>query len=162
MFLRFFPDHKWFCDAVFIQHKSNAAAHLRGVVSLVGKTHLAIAVGLRACQARKRVLFTSATNLLDGLLAAEVSRRLGKFIEMLGGLHLLVVDELDYAPMDAHRANLLFQLVSHLYTRVSTVVNGYVPSFGCSSAAGAFAFCSATAKTALATASPTKRVKPAA
>lgn len=88
----------------------------------VGKTHLAIAVGLRACQARKRVLFTSAINLLDDLLAAEVSRRLGKFIEVMGGLHLLIVDELGYTPMDGHRANLLFQLVSHLYTRVSMIV----------------------------------------
>jgi hypothetical protein len=35
MFLRFFPDHKWFCDAVFIQHKTNAAAHLRGILSLI-------------------------------------------------------------------------------------------------------------------------------
>jgi hypothetical protein len=35
MFLRFFPDHKWFCEAVFIQHKTNTAAHLRGILSLV-------------------------------------------------------------------------------------------------------------------------------
>ncbi len=88
----------------------------------VGKTHLAIAVGLLGCQARKRVLFTSAINLLDDLMAAEVSRRLGKFIETMGGLHLLIVDELGYTPMDGHRANLLFQLVSHLYTRVSMIV----------------------------------------
>lgn len=88
----------------------------------VGKTHLAIAIALRACQARKRVLFTSATDLLEDLLAAEVSRRLGKFIEVMGGLNLLVVDELGYTPMDGHRANLLFQLVSHLYTRVSLLV----------------------------------------
>jgi DNA replication protein DnaC len=88
----------------------------------VGKTHLAVAIGVRACQARKRVLFTSANDLLDDLLAAEVSRRLAKFIETTGKLNLLIIDELGYTPMDGHRANLLFQLVSHLYTRVSMIV----------------------------------------
>ena len=88
----------------------------------VGKTHLSIALGLRACQARKRVQFVAAMELLEHLLAAEVSRGLGKFIEGLGRLDLLVVDELGYTPMDAHRANLFFQLVSHMYTRASLVV----------------------------------------
>lgn len=88
----------------------------------VGKTHLSIAIALRACQARKRVLFSRAPDLLDQLLAAEVSRGLGKLIETLGRLDLLVVDELGYTPMDAHKANLLFQLVSHMYTRSSMIV----------------------------------------
>lgn len=88
----------------------------------VGKTHLAISLGLRACQDRKRVLFISAIDLLDDLLAAEVSRQLGKSIEIFGRLNLLIIDELGYTPMDGHRANLLFQLVSYLYTRVSMVV----------------------------------------
>jgi DNA replication protein DnaC len=88
----------------------------------VGKTHLSIALALRACQARKRVLFLEATNLIAQLQAAEVATGLAKLIETLGRLDLLVVDELGYIPMDAHRANLFFQLVSHMYTRVSLVV----------------------------------------
>jgi DNA replication protein DnaC len=88
----------------------------------VGKTHLATALALRACQARKRVQFVAAMELLEQLLAAEVSRGLGKFVEGLGRLDLLVVDELGYTPMDAHQANLFFQLVSHMYTRASLVV----------------------------------------
>ncbi len=92
----------------------------------VGKTHLSIALALRACQARKRVLFTHAPDLLDQLLAAEVSRGLGRLIEMLGKLDLLVVDELGYTPMDSHKANLFFQLVSHMYTRSSLVVTSNV------------------------------------
>jgi DNA replication protein DnaC len=88
----------------------------------VGKTHLSIALALRGCQARKRVQFVPAMELLEGLLAAEVSHGLGKLIEGLGRLDLLVVDELGYTPMDAHRANLFFQLVSHMYTRASLVV----------------------------------------
>lgn len=88
----------------------------------VGKTHLAIALALRACQARKRVSFLAATTLLEQLLAADVARTLGKTIEGFGRLDLLVIDELGYTPMDAHRANLLFQLVSHMYTRTSVIV----------------------------------------
>lgn len=88
----------------------------------VGKTHLAIALALRACQARKRVSFLAATDLLEQLLAADVSRTLGKTLEGFGRLDLLVIDELGYTPMDAHRANLLFQLVSHMYTRASLIV----------------------------------------
>lgn len=92
-----------------------------------GKTHLATALALKACQARRRVLFHHAPDLLEQLLAAEVSRTLGKLVETLGRLDLLVVDELGYTPMDAHRANLFFQLVSHLYTRSSVVLTSNVP-----------------------------------
>jgi DNA replication protein DnaC len=83
---------------------------------------LAIAVGLRACQQRKRTLFTSALDLLEQLRAAHVSRALPRFIETLGRLDLLVIDELGYTPMDDQAANLLFQLINHLYTRVSVIV----------------------------------------
>jgi DNA replication protein DnaC len=84
-----------------------------------GKTHLATALAVRACQARKRVLFLPAAALLDQLVAAEASHTLGRHVETLGRLDLLVVDELGYLPMDARGATLFFQLVSHLYTRTS-------------------------------------------
>jgi len=87
-----------------------------------GKTHLATALAVRACQARKRVLFLPAAALLDQLLAAEASHTLGKTVETLGRLDLLVVDELGYLPMDARGATLFFQLVSHLYTRTSVAL----------------------------------------
>jgi len=93
----------------------------------VGKTHLALALALRVCQARKRALFFQAMDLLDDLLAAEISHDLHKRIETLGRLDLLVVDELGYLPMDSRRANLFFQLVNHLYTRSSVVLTTNVP-----------------------------------
>lgn len=88
----------------------------------VGKTHLSIALGLRACQARKSVLFAHAPDLLDQLVAADVSHSLGKLLEQLRRLDLLIVDELGYLPMDARRANLFFQLVAARYTRGSLLV----------------------------------------
>jgi DNA replication protein DnaC len=95
-----------------------------------GKSHLATALALRACHARKRVLFVHAPTLLDQLLAADVARTLPKMIESFGRLDLLVIDELGYLPMDGHRANLFFQLVSHLYTRTAAIVTSNVPFDG--------------------------------
>jgi DNA replication protein DnaC len=88
----------------------------------VGKTHLAAALALRACQARKRVLFSQAPALLDGLLAASVANTLGRLLQTLRGQDLLVVDELGYTPMDPRRATLFFQLVSQKYAHSSIIV----------------------------------------
>jgi DNA replication protein DnaC len=92
----------------------------------VGKSHLSIALALRACQARKRVLFMHATDLLEQLLAAEVSHNLGKLVENLDKHDLVVVDEVGYTAIDAHQANLFFQVVSHMYTRASLIVTNNV------------------------------------
>jgi DNA replication protein DnaC len=88
----------------------------------VGKTHLAISLGVRACTARKRVLFTAAHALMDELVAALVSHTLAARLEILSRLDLLIIDELGYLPMDTNRANLFFQLVSRLYEKGSLVI----------------------------------------
>jgi len=95
-----------------------------------GKTHLATGLAVRACQARKRVLFVPAPVLIEQLLAAEVTRQLPREIEDFGRLDLVVIDELGYLPMDAHRATLFFQLISHLYTRTAVIVTSNVPFDG--------------------------------
>jgi DNA replication protein DnaC len=92
----------------------------------VGKTHLAIGLALQACAARRSVLFTAAPDLLDQLVAAEISHTLGKLLAQLRRLDLLVVDELGYLPMDGGRANLFFQLVAARYTRGSLLVTSNV------------------------------------
>ncbi len=96
----------------------------------VGKTHLATALAVKACQAAQRVQFVAAPALLDHLLAAEAARGLAKQLEAYGRLHLLVIDELGYLPMDGQRATLFFQLVSHLYTRTAVIVTSNVPFEG--------------------------------
>jgi len=96
----------------------------------VGKTHLAIALALKACAARRSVLFTPAAELFDQLVAAEVSHTLGPLLSQLRRLDLLVVDELGYLPMDGRRANLFFQLVAARYTRGSLVITSNVPFDG--------------------------------
>jgi DNA replication protein DnaC len=85
----------------------------------VGKTHLAIGLSLKVCAARRSVLFTYAPDLLDQLVAVEVSHTLGRLLAQLRRLDLLVVDELGYLPMDGRRATLFFQLVAARYSRGS-------------------------------------------
>lgn len=87
-----------------------------------GKTHLAVALGVKACQAKKRVLFTQTSDLLDQLVAATVDRSLAKKLDSLSRLHLLICDELGYMPMDRQRANLFFQLVSSRYEKGATII----------------------------------------
>lgn len=87
-----------------------------------GKTHLAIALGLKACQARKRVLFTQAITLADELLVSLVARSIGSKLGTLGRLDLLIIDELGYMPMEKQRTNLFFPLVSRCYERGSIIL----------------------------------------
>jgi DNA replication protein DnaC len=92
-----------------------------------GKTHLGIAIGIRACGAHKRVLFRSVAELLDELVAATVDHTLGARLATLGRLELLVLDELGYLPMDPRRANLFFQLISRLYEHGSIILTTNKP-----------------------------------
>lgn len=88
----------------------------------VGKTHLAVALGVKACAARKRVQFYPVADLLDQLVHASAAGTLpGKLVE-LSRLNLLVLDELGYLSLDQHRANLFFQVVSRLYEKGSLIV----------------------------------------
>ena len=59
----------------------------------VGKTHLAISIGIKATQARKRVLFYTAEHLTQELAAAEVSGGLAKMFDLMARIDLLIIDE---------------------------------------------------------------------
>lgn len=88
----------------------------------VGKSHLAIALGVKACAARKRVQFYQVAELMDQLVNAEAAGTLpGKLVE-LSRLNLLILDELGYLALDRRRANLFFQVVSRLYEKGSIIV----------------------------------------
>lgn len=92
-----------------------------------GKTHLSIALGIRACAAHKRVLFRPIADLLDELIAATVDHTLAARLEVLSRLDLLILDELGYLPMDSRRANLFFQLISRRYEHGSIILTGNKP-----------------------------------
>lgn len=88
----------------------------------VGKTHLAVALGIKAIQQGKRVLFTSATALVAALARAYQENRLEEKLKAFVQPHLLIVDELGYIPVDRHGANLFFQLVSRRYEKGSMIL----------------------------------------
>jgi DNA replication protein DnaC len=88
----------------------------------VGKTHLAVALGVKAIQQGYRVLFSSATGLITTLAKAYQENRLEEKLKFFSQPHLLVVDELGYIPVDRHGANLFFQLVCRRYEKGSLVV----------------------------------------
>ncbi|MEW5817694.1 MAG: IS21-like element helper ATPase IstB [Spirochaetota bacterium] len=88
----------------------------------VGKSHLAVALGIKACMAKYRVVFIPAQKLLEELM---LSLKEGSLTERLLGysrLNLLIIDELGYMPVSKEEANLLFQLISLRYEKGSIIL----------------------------------------
>jgi DNA replication protein DnaC len=92
-----------------------------------GKTHLAIGLAIRACQAGHRVLFATASQWVARLADAHTAGRLQTELVRLGRYPLLVVDEVGYIPFEPEAANLFFQLVSSRYERASLIVTSNKP-----------------------------------
>lgn len=83
----------------------------------VGKTHLAVGLGLKAIQQGYRVLFTTAAALISTLSRAASEGRLEDKLKVYTVPRLLILDELGYLPIDRLGANLVFQLISRRYER---------------------------------------------
>ncbi|CAL9552238.1 hypothetical protein SUDANB1_04457 [Streptomyces sp. enrichment culture] len=92
-----------------------------------GKTHLAVALGVRACQAGHRVLFATAAEWAARLADARAAGRLDAELAALDDHPLLIVDEVGYTPCDAATAGLFFQLVAHRYERASLILTSDRP-----------------------------------
>src|SRR5881398_3603960 len=92
-----------------------------------GKTHLAIGLAIRACQAGHRVQFATASQWVARLADAHTAGRLQTELVRLGRYPLLVVDEVGYIPFEPEAANLFFQLVSARYERASLIVTSNKP-----------------------------------
>lgn len=92
-----------------------------------GKTHLAIALAIRACLAGQRVLFRTATEWVALLADAQRQGRLDEELRRLERYPLLVCDEVGYIPFDPQAANLMFMLVSRRYERASLIVTSNKP-----------------------------------
>ncbi len=92
-----------------------------------GKTHLAIALSIRACLAGQRVLFHTATEWVALLAEAQRHNSLEDELRRLERYPLLVCDEVGYIPFDPQAANLMFMLVSRRYERASLIVTSNKP-----------------------------------
>lgn len=103
----------------FIQNKSNVV--LMGGVGL-GKTHLATALGYQACLIGHSVLFATAIDAINSLIAARSTGRLKQELSKYLKPSLLILDELGYLPIDKTGSDMLFQIISHRYEQGSLII----------------------------------------
>lgn len=87
----------------------------------VGKSHLAIALGIEAVKAGLSVYFTNAGTLMEGLKKAGREGKLDVKLKALAKYKLLIIDEMGYLPCDKEGAHCFFQLVSKRYEKTSTI-----------------------------------------
>ena len=89
----------------------------------VGKTFLAKIIASRVCQANQRVLFTTAMDMLNHLLAAHADHSLVRKLKVYTSPTVLICDELGYLSLDQQTSNLFYQVIStrHSHKR-STVI----------------------------------------
>ena len=88
----------------------------------VGKTHLAVALGITAAKKRYSVYFISCHDLITQLNKAHFENKLEQRIKHFSKYQLLIIDEIGYLPVDKQGANLFFQLIAKRYEKNSTIV----------------------------------------
>ena len=92
-----------------------------------GKTHVALGLGLAACQRGLSVGFTTAAALVHELIEARDERRLLNLQRKLARLKLLIIDELGFVPLSKTGAELLFEVFSQRYERGSVLATSNLP-----------------------------------
>jgi DNA replication protein DnaC len=92
-----------------------------------GKTHIALGLGLAACQKGLSVGFITATSLMHELIEARDEQHLLRLRRRLAGYKVLIIDELSYVPLSTAGAELLFDVVSQRYERGSTIITSDLP-----------------------------------
>lgn len=92
-----------------------------------GKTHVALGLGLMACQKGMPVSFVTAASLVHELMEARDEKRLLRLQRQLAKVKLLIIDELGFVPLSKTGAELLFELISQRYECGSTLITSNLP-----------------------------------
>ena len=92
-----------------------------------GKTHIALGLGLAACQKGMKVRFTTAAALVHDLIEAQDERKLQRLQKQLTSQNLLIIDELGFVPLSKSGAELLFEVISQCYERSSIIITSNLP-----------------------------------
>ena len=103
----------------FIDKKENIVFYGN---SGVGKTHLAISIGVTAAQNRKPTYFIKCARLIEILKKAQLESRLEERLKKFCGYKLLIIDELGYLPITKEESKLFFQLIDRRYEKHSTII----------------------------------------
>ena len=103
----------------FIDKKENIVFYGN---SGVGKTHLAISIGVTAAQNRKSTYFIKCARLIEILKKAQLEGRLEERLKKFCGYKLLIIDELGYLPITKEESKLFFQLIDRRYEKHSTII----------------------------------------
>lgn len=118
---KYLPDLK---SVEFIRQKKNVV--LIGN-SGTGKTHLAIATGICACEHDVKVMFKTAAGLVNELMDAKRTGRLAVVMKQMKKIELLILDELGYITFDYEGAELIFQILAGRYEILSTIITTNLP-----------------------------------
>ena len=93
----------------------------------VGKTHVAIGIGLAACQHGIKTRFATAAAIVHELIEARDDKRLLRLQKQHASYELLIIDELGFVPLSRTGAELLFELISQRYERGATIITSNLP-----------------------------------
>ena len=93
----------------------------------VGKTHVAIGIGLAACQHGIKTRFATAAAIVHELIEARDDKRLLRLQRQLASHELLIIDELGFVPLSKTGAELLFELINQRYERGATIITSNLP-----------------------------------
>ena len=92
----------------------------------VGKTHLAVALGIKATQSKYSVYFTTCHQLISKLNKAQKENRIDKLLQHFAQYKVLIIDEIGYLPIGEQEAKMFFQLIDRRYEKKSTIVTSNI------------------------------------
>lgn len=93
----------------------------------VGKTHLAVAIGMEAAKNRQITYFINCNDLITNLKKAHLENRLDDRLRLYSKYKVLIIDEVGFLPIDKLGANLLFQLINKRYEKSTTIITTNQP-----------------------------------
>ena len=93
----------------------------------VGKTHIATSIGINACKNKKKVLFTSAIDLVEKMSIYQKKGDLKKLFKSLSKIDLLIIDEMGHLVLDKEKESMIFQLIRQRYEKNSLIITTNLP-----------------------------------